>query len=340
MILILTDDTDVHADRVAHLLTVRGRPYWRFDPASFPAGSSLSIAFGAGGLHARRLVTDEVEIDLDEVEAVWFRRPGRPRPVPELAGTPLGDFIAEESATAVADLWDTLDVRCVPGPRPLVLRAQHKARQLQLAARLGFELPPTIITTDPSEFLEFFSAHDGRIITKRIGFSQLPPTADGDPVGRYTEPVRHRDLIHLDGVRLCPIIVQAYVPKQQELRVTVVGDTVLAAAINSQEANHTRHDWRRYDNARTVIRPYPLPRPVTRACRALVNALGLCYGAIDLILTPDGRHVFLELNPSGQYLWVEEASGLPISEAIVDLLTADGQDPASAALPHTSRSTR
>lgn len=48
--------------------------------------------------------------------------------------------------------------------------------------------------------------------------------------------------------------------------------------------------------------------------------MGLCYGAIDMVVTPDERYVFIEINPNGQYLWVEQATGLPISDAICDLL--------------------
>lgn len=327
MILILTDDTDVHADRVGQILSERGRTYCRFDPASFPTQTSLIMDFATGGLRSRRLVSGGADLDLDSVTAVWFRRPGRPRPSAHFADSAVGDFIADECSLVMSDLWETLDVRCVPGPRPVVLRAQHKARQLQLAARLGFELPPTVITSDPSTLLEFFSLHGGEVITKQAATSNLPITADGDRVGRYTERVRHRDLVHASAIRHCPVIVQAYVPKRRELRVTVVGERILAASIASQEANHTRDDWRRYDDARTLIEPYDLPDPVARSCRDLVTSLGLCYGAIDLVLTPDGRHVFLEINPSGQYLWVEEACGLPISDAIADLLSTHAARP-------------
>ena len=140
---------------------------------------------------------------------------------------------------------------------------------------------------------------------------------------RYTEPVRPRDLVHVEDLRLCPLIVQQYVPKRLELRVTVVGDEVFAAAIHSQASNHTRLDWRRYDDARTPIAPFELPADVAERCRALVRELGLCYGAIDLVLTPDDRFVFLEINPNGQYLWIELATGLPISAAVADLLLED-----------------
>ncbi|NJR75066.1 MAG: hypothetical protein HC773_18390 [Scytonema sp. CRU_2_7] len=113
---------------------------------------------------------------------------------------------------------------------------------------------------------------------------------------------------------------QAYIPKRLELRITVVGQQVFAAEIHSQETNHTRYDWRRYDHHKTPYFPHELPPEVEQRCVQLVEKLGLCYGAIDMILTPDGRYVFLEINPNGQYLWIELATGLPISDAICDLL--------------------
>jgi glutathione synthase/RimK-type ligase-like ATP-grasp enzyme len=136
----------------------------------------------------------------------------------------------------------------------------------------------------------------------------------------FAEPVANRDVGYADAVRYLPTIFQAYVPKDVELRITVVGQQVFAVAIHSQQTQHTRHDWRHYDLSHTPHTLHELPEQVRHRCLQLVDRLGLCYGAIDLILTPDGRYVFLEINPSGQYLWLEKLMGLPISDAICDLL--------------------
>jgi glutathione synthase/RimK-type ligase-like ATP-grasp enzyme len=176
------------------------------------------------------------------------------------------------------------------------------------------------VTNCPDAFLDFYGEQRGRIVTKRTTPSQGLVAADGESLVRYTDPVRPRDIVHVEGLRLCPLVVQGSVPKQLELRVTVVADEVFPAAIYSQASNHTRFDWRRYDNARTPIKPFPLPDEVAERCCSLVRQLGLRYGAIDLVLTPDNRFVFLEINPNGQYLWIEEATGLEISAAVADLL--------------------
>jgi glutathione synthase/RimK-type ligase-like ATP-grasp enzyme len=105
----------------------------------------------------------------------------------------------------------------------------------------------------------------------------------------------------------------------------VVGKRVFAAEIHSQVSNRTRFDWRRYDLRTTPHRPHELPPDVARRCIELTAQLRLAYAAIDLILTPDDRYVFLELNSAGEYGWIEDLTGLPISQAIADYLLGDGQ---------------
>src|SRR5439155_26701150 len=145
---------------------------------------------------------------------------------------------------------------------------------------------------------------------KLAGFA-FHKTVGADTFTRYTEVVSKRDVGYAASLQYCPMILQAYVPKRLELRITVVGRQVFAAEIHSQQTHHTRHDWRRYDLVHTPHRPHDLPEDVRRLCLRLVERLGLCFGAIDMVLTPEGRYVFLEINPSGQYAWIEELTGLP-----------------------------
>ncbi|SCE97816.1 RimK-like ATP-grasp domain [Micromonospora haikouensis] len=337
MILILTAPDDVHADAAEVELRRRGETWVRFDPADVPARASLSVAVRGGRL-TRTLVRHpdpsdpgadpaaRQVVDLDAVTAVWFRRPGNPV-APAHLGDPYARYVAEESRQFVGDVWETLaEVPTLPAPRPVVLRAQQKVRQLQLAVRLGFDVPATVVGNDPAAVLDLFGHTGGRLIAKQVGLTDI-----GNELMRFTEPVTHRDIGHVDGVRHCPFIAQARVPKQVELRVTVVGDRVFTAAIDSQRSNHARHDWRRQDGRNTPLSPYDLPADVAARCVALTRALGLCYGALDLIVTPDSRYVYIEINPSGQYLWVEEETGLPITAAVVDLLTGVASTTGAAA---------
>jgi glutathione synthase/RimK-type ligase-like ATP-grasp enzyme len=317
-IIILTRDGDTPAEYAAERLRERGADVAQFDPGCFPAEAALDVRITRDGFPRRRLTAAGRTLELEGLTAVWFRRPSEPVAHREVTDPLTRRYVERECAAFSADVWDNLGCRAVPAPDRATRAAAGKVRQLVEAGRAGFQLPPTLITTDADELLDFYCAHDGRVITKVI--EQLWAHSGDEAFFRYTQPVSTRDVGFADAVRLSPIIVQPYVDKSLELRVTVVGSRVFAAEIHSQESNHARLDWRRYDMRMTPHRPHELPAAVAASCRRVVEGLGLCYGAIDLILTPDGRYVFLEINPNGEYRWIERVTGLPITDAICDLL--------------------
>jgi hypothetical protein len=317
MFLILTEPLDEHADYVEQKLRERGEDFFRFDPAQFPAQSEISLNFSCG--HRQyTLHIGEQSIDLNNLKAVWYRRPRHPIPHEEIEFLLNQEIVVEQSKNFMDNIWNSLDCPWFPADPFVVKRAELKTLQFKIATELNFQLPPTLLTNNPKDFLEFYCQHQGNIVSKNVGssFQRLV----GDTFCRYTEVVSKRDVGYAQTVRYCPMIFQAYVPKQLELRITVVGQQVFAAEIHSQETNHTRYDWRRYDHHKMLYLPHELPAEIEKSCIQLVEKLGLCYGAIDMILTPDGQYVFLEINPNGQYLWIEDATGLPISDAICDLL--------------------
>jgi hypothetical protein len=321
MILILTRPFDPTADRVIEMLGARGAEFVRFNPAEFPTQACLSIGYGPGGEMRSVLRLEDKVIDLTRLQAVWSRRPGPPEPHKEVQDSATRDLITEDCKTFLQDLWNALPCRWLPGRPATIQRAQLKASQLRLAAELGLELPPTLVTNSRKEFLDFYNEHNGNIVSKLAGFA-FHKTVGADTFSRYTEVVSKRDVGYAASLQYCPMILQAYVPKRLELRITIVGRQIFAAEIHSQQTRHTRHDWRRYDLSNTPHFPHQLPPEVEERCVRLVERLELCYGAIDMVLTPDGRYVFLEINPSGQYGWIEQVTGLPITAAICDFLMA------------------
>ncbi|MFI7536618.1 MvdC/MvdD family ATP grasp protein [Streptosporangium sp. NPDC049376] len=321
-VLVLTRDGDGHADRVRESLVRRGVRSTVFDNADYPARSCVELAHDSRGLTRRVLYTESGPLDLDVVTAVWWRRPRPPAAHPDLTDPAVAAHTAQEAATMLSGLWESLPCRTVPGRESALTRARHKPTQLTLAAELGFEIPETLITGRAEALWDFHNRHDGHIITKPMNLPWVEDLAAGHTVIRKCEFVSGRDVAYAAGLRFCPVIAQPYVPKKIELRVTVVGRRVFAAEIHSQDSNRAGMDWRRYDLGATRHAVHPLPDEVADRCVALTQRLGLVYGAVDLILTPDGRYVFLEINPNGQWLWIEDLTGLPISEALCDLLVA------------------
>lgn len=330
MILVVTSPEDRTAGRVVDKLHERHADVQRFNPADYPSKSSISLGLDDAGRSFATLRTAQGCIDLRRLDALWIRRPDAPVPHGEIRDKAAQRYLADECVQHLQDVWSSLDCLCVPAVPPVLAHAELKVSQLEAAAALGLELPPTLVSNDPDEFLGFYRRHGGHIVSK------LPGTTFnrhfGDKLSRYTEIVSPRDVGYGACIRFGPVIFQAYVPKRLELRITVVGQRVFAAEIHSQANRRTRHDWRRYDLANTPHRVHALPGHIEQACVRLVEWLGLCYGAIDMVLTPDGRYVFLEINPNGQFLWIEDMTQLPISDAIADLLMS-AVSPRHAAAP-------
>ncbi|MEO7455075.1 MAG: MvdC/MvdD family ATP grasp protein [Gemmatimonadaceae bacterium] len=328
-ILLLTSPDDTAADRVEAELRRRGAHVVRFDDKPFPSAASITLRC-ASGTALRHSIPG---VPLGDIHSAWDRRPRTATPPPHITDSLLRAHIEREASWFMDDVWETLDCHWFPARRLVIRRAEHKASQLQAAVALGLEIPPTIITNDPRELLDFYREHGGDIVSKSFMHPAVP-AEEGETSNFWvarTEPVTRRDIAHVQAVRDCPVIFQAYVPKRVELRVTIVGTQLFPMEIHSQDTNRTRYDWRRYDLAHTVHRRHELPAEVERKLLAFMAHFGLEYGAADLIVTPDGRYVFLEVNPNGQYGWAENMTGMPIGAAIADHLMAfDAARPVAA----------
>jgi hypothetical protein len=334
MILILTEPEDPHADLVEAKLRRRGAEVFRFDYAEYPRQASLSIQF-TGGRKRVLLTRGRETVDLSACTAGWLRRPRKPLTTGRIANPTVSSYTEDECMQVLVDTWNTLDIPWLPGPIHAIRRADCKQFQLALATELGLEIPDTLITSDPDAFLEFYREHEGQIIDKLPSTTMAAALRTGRELMRFTQGLSTRDVGYAQRLRHSPVLFQARVPKRVELRITVVGESVLAAEIHSQSTKRTQLDWRHYDWGHTPYRAHRLPDEIRRACLALVARLGLRFGAIDMIVTPDDRYVFLEINPNGQWMWIEDETGLPISDAICDTLSGASARP-SASLVKTT----
>ena len=320
MILILSDEQDPHVSYVTPKLDALGAEYLWFNPARFPADAEILVSFERPGPVRQLLRYAGRDVDLRAITAVWSRRPKPPEPAAGITGERQRRWVVREASELLTGLWASLDCLWVPGKRRDSDLGYNKPYHLALAERLGFRVPRTLMTNSPDAFLKFYANCDGRIVAK-VMLDPLISRDDEDHLA-FTQVVRRRDMISYRAIRYAPVIAQEYIPKQVELRITVVGARVFAAEIHSQSSRATRHDWRHYDTDRTPHRPHSLPPEIEALCLTLVQSLGLCFGAIDMILTPDGEYVFLEINSNGQWAWIEGLTGLPIADAIAELLVA------------------
>jgi glutathione synthase/RimK-type ligase-like ATP-grasp enzyme len=317
MILIVTNREDYTADFLIIDLQRRNTRYRRLNTEDLPCRATLTWRAPAV-VSDDNVVLPSGRLQLSEVHSIWYRRPALPALSPELTDSASVIFASVETEAALDGVLRTIDCLWVSDP-DRVRRAENKPLQLAVAARVGFSLPDTLITNDPADARAFVAGH-ARTIYKPLRHGRI---VEADKLRLVYTNIVDDDAVDWSSVAFAPCLFQAYVSKDVEVRATVIGDRVLCAAIHSQDSDVTRHDWRRPAPDGPRHEPHDLPEDVSRRCISLVGALGLSFGAIDLIRTPAGEYVFLEINPNGQWAWIQQlCPEIPLRETLADLLEA------------------
>lgn len=198
------------------------------------------------------------------------------------------------------------------------LNGKNIFEQLRIAENLGFDVPETVFTNNLDHLVNF--AGSDQIIIKQGNLGAYLP---GKRILTSIIPIKDIEAVDLNN---CPCLFQKYLPKRFELRVHVIGNNVLTCKISSQSSEKTKVDWRNYDLDNTPHEPYSLDDAVAEKCIHLVKNLGLEFGIIDIIVTPEGKLFFLECNSQGHWLWIEKMTGLPITKTLCDHLLNTGPD--------------
>lgn len=333
-IVIVSRIADPHTDRMIQQLQEMGHDPIRLNTDDIPLNTTMSF-----GLLENRstwrgeiaLQTDGRVIDLDNIRSVWWRRPGEYFGLPPELPEQEREFARGEIDHALRGFWSFVDCYWISYPEH-IRQAGWKPEQLHRAVQYGFEVPRTIITSDPDDVRAFYETCKGKMIFKVLTdtFLGAPTIADKHPdqplpEARETKTtmITEAELELLESVRLVPCLFQEYIPKHTELRVTVIGDELFVAEIDSQARESTSVDWRNWNDGGFDIpyRKVTLPADVAERCIKLVRSYHLNFSAIDLILTPDGRYVFIENNPAGQFMWIEHmVPELRMTEALASCL--------------------
>lgn len=309
-VLLLSNRDDLTTDFVATRLREKEYPYLRINsediierPFCFVPGQRMETK------------SNEKSIDLSSIRSVYFRR------VPSVFlpddRTTDRNFVNRERKEFIEGLALALNAEWM-NPLQATLSGERKLHQLQNAARIGLKTPKTIITNDVAEAKSFTRLFP-KVIAKPIshGFT----IEEGEAYSIYTNEIEPTAFDSLDSIIEVPIFLQERVENKCDIRVTIVGETVFSVAIEKDDRSVV--DWRRpgvkkrYSNCQ-------LPDGYLAQLKALNHELGLVYSAIDLIQRQNDDLVFLEVNPVGEWLWLELELGLPISQEILKWLMKKG----------------
>jgi glutathione synthase/RimK-type ligase-like ATP-grasp enzyme len=310
LILLATNKRDVTTDFVVLELRRRGLDFVRLNTEDLP---SFEMQLPGGDPAALSLRDGETLMDLQSVTRAYYRRPGMPEAPDKKEGT--ATYLLSEWSAVLRSLWNALEGRWLNSPFD-ILRAEDKPRQLAAARQVGFSVPDTLVTNAFEAARDFID--QGPTVGKPLRHALLDDGERGAVI--FTSRIERLHDADAPPVRRAPMILQREIRKRCDLRVIVIEDRVFATEIGSQAHEETMVDWRRGARSDLAHEPFALPADIAEACTAVTRALGLRFAAIDLVEDQSGHFWFLEANPNGQWAWIEQRTGAPITAAIVDWL--------------------
>ncbi|MDM1328766.1 MvdC/MvdD family ATP grasp protein [Myroides odoratimimus] len=312
-ILLITNKSDITTDFVVKQLTINGASFYRLNTEDILTKVFLSFDFYRNEFHL--LDNDsEIIIDLLQIKTVYYRRPLLPKIDNENLTKGEEYFIQSEIINYLEGLYKILKNAFWISSVYSIREAESKIYQLQIAKELGFTIPKSLLTNDKNSALHFTQNIDCIVKPIKTGYIQ-----DEDQE-RLIFTTLFKEYEQLDRIQFCPTYFQEFINKVADIRVTVIDEKVFAAKIHSQEHEETKIDWRKAEKLKLRYEKVNLTSDLEKLCIKLTKKLGLNFGAIDLVENMKGDYFFLEINPNGQWAWIEKQLDYKISHEIAKLL--------------------
>lgn len=300
MLLVLTNSSDATADYLLSHLTETSVPFVRLDTDS--ALDHIAVSYE----QARPLLRiDGRWYAPEDFSTLWYRRPERLQS-DRIPDTPEGNCVLDEWSESLEGFFAHIPrLRWINYPAANTL-ASRKLEQLTVASRLGFSIPETLVTQDEEAAKAFFDRHEGEIVCKPLGRAYIERT-EGHPDSLiYTNRVTEKDMNAIDNVRSCPTFFQQSIDKESDIRITVVDDAIHAVELRANDADgRQRCDIRRNNMADVRYASCELPNSIRDRLHVLTSHYSLRFAAIDMVRATNGEWVFLEVNPNGQWAWLD-----------------------------------
>ena len=318
MIFVITNKGDITTDFIVSKLNKAGEDYFRLNTEDIGSRYFVNLDLG----NEQYSVLDSYNgqrVDLATISSIYYRRPMLPT-IQDSTWSAGEKYLALTECQAILDgLYRLLDDRYWISRPQAIREAENKIYQIDLAKKMGFTVPDSIITTEAARARTFFLRNEGNCIIKPVRSGFIDDKGDERVVFTTLLGQEHIDL--MDNTEAYPLYLQHNIKKTADIRVTVVGERIFSARIDSQVSLETSIDWRKADSLSLAYETNILPDEIQKKCIDFVKFLGLEFGAIDFVLDMRGNYIFLEINPNGQWAWIETRLGYDISGALIHLLT-------------------
>ncbi len=311
MLLILTNSQDATVDYLVPILAASGVQLKRLDTDKFLTDASLSFR-----PNKPTLTVGMEELSAQQVSTIWYRRPEQLKDE-RFGDSPEGRYTLNEWSEAIEGfLAHVPKTRWMNHPSVNAL-ASHKLEQLTMASTLGFNIPDTLVTQDIGDARRFYELHDGHLIVKPMSSGYIERGGYNDSL-IYTNTVEQCHMATIDDLVHCPTLFQQQIRKSNDVRITVVDGDIHAVELRARDySGSQRCDIRRNNMSDVEYTKIDLPQSIEILIRRLIAQYGLRFAAIDMAVGLDGNWYFFEVNPNGQWAWIDLSAGTKIADSFV-----------------------
>lgn len=322
-LLIVSLRDDLHAYAAQHDIEERGRVRCAVAASDWLAGSrGLSWSLADSAERSIPLADGHV-ISLAEVDAIWWRRHSRHQSsVPDIDDPAEKDVVDNDCYSTLLGMVETSFTGTWISSPTATNRAENKLIQLQAAMRVGLTLPETLVSQNPDAIRAFHRSMPGGVIVKPVRGTHRVPL--------LTQRLTAAHLANAASLATSPAIYQRLIPGRKHLRVLVLGTQAFGAQLDCSDL-----DWRpRLDS---TVTPSDIDPKLSAALARLLDALDLRMGVFDIKIDETTQEpIFLEVNPQGQFLFVEGLGGGDMRTPIANYLEAQTLKAARNAPPKES----
>lgn len=301
-VLIPTKPDDIHAIYTQLGLRQKGHQGLLWYTADFPIQQVHSFELLDGDAH---WYSNGVDFDIknDDFDVVWYRRPRKPT-LSKSVRLEDKENAEKECGMLFQTFWNVIAPNAMwINPPDKIKAANSKLLQLKVASKVGLKVPTTLISNDPIKIKNFFAKDEQSIIYKTL--YPMHWIEENGMRLTYTKEINRQKLPSDAVLKMTPAIFQKKIQKAYELRITYFGNYSVAVKLHSQKHPMGLMDWRCVPIHELMIEEYKLPKLIDQQCKEVMRKLGIVFGCFDFIVTPDNQYYFLEVNESGQFLWIE-----------------------------------
>lgn len=313
-VLILTKKMDIESDLLGIQCLKNGIDYVKITEEDIPL--NFHIEFKIGKFNDSMLHLGKRKFNIDEIKIVLFRY-FDPKFLNYYSGSVYQMYFAQQWYQAFNCLLIALDSIWINNPQR-TFESENRLNQLLSAQRLGFSIPETLITNEMEAAKKFFKRFPKSTIVKVLHHHEI--FLNQKSYRFLTNNIETSHLSKFNELTYAPVIFQKKIENDSEIRVTVINDKAFSCKISTIKEKRNFSDLHKIKEKELIFSEISLDKKIEKLCIKLNRKLGLLVSSIDFVQGKNGELLFLEINPIGDWNWIEKHTNLPITKSMFDFV--------------------